>query len=300
MRVSRREALLTAMAGSAALAAKSAVDMPTVAFGSEKISRLIVGGNPVSGNSHWSNQMSEEMIDYFTSEGVKRLLRNCDQAGINAWQSRGDKHIIRVLHEYRQEGGKVHWIGQTASEVTDTKRNLGDMMREKPLGIYHHGSRTDRMWDAGKIEEVREALKMVRDAGIRVGLGTHIPQVIDHAEEKGWDVDFYMACIYNLSRPRAEADRLAGGRAPEELFWDPDRVEMLKRVQKTSKQCLVFKVYGAARHCDSRQRMLDAWKLVTRYAKPNDAFVVGMFPKYKEQVNENCELMVEAMKANAA
>ena len=57
---------------------------------------------------------------------------------------------------------------------------------------------------------------------------------------------------------------------------------------------------GAARHCDSRQRMLDAWKLVTRYAKPNDAFVVGMFPKYKEQVNENCELMVEAMKANAA
>jgi hypothetical protein len=299
MDLSRRQALLTAVAGSAALASSKPADMPTVPFGANRISRLIVGGNPVSGTSHWTNEMSREMVDYFTSENIKRLLRNCGRAGITTWQSRGDKHIIRLLHEYRQEGGQVHWIAQTASEITDTARNVRDIMSEKPLGIYHHGSRTDRMWAAGKIDEVRDALKMFRDAGVRVGLGTHIPQVVDYAEDKGWDVDFYMTCLYNLSRPREEADRLAGGKAPQELFWDADRVEMLKRVRQTSKQCLVFKVYGATRLCHSREQMLDALKLVFKYAKPNDAMVVGMFPKYKEQVVENCELTVEAIRATA-
>ena len=299
MNLSRRQALLTAVAGPVALGAKSPADMPTVPFGKGRISRLIVGGNTVSGTSHWTPEMDREMVDYFTSENIKRMLRNCERSGINTWQSRADKHIIRMLHEYRQEGGSVHWVAQTASEITDTARNVRDIMSEKPLGIYHHGSRTDRMWDAGKIDEVKEALKMFRDAGVQVGLGTHIPAVIDYAEDKGWDVDFYMACVYNISRPREEMDRLAGGKAPSELFWDPDRVEMLKRVRKTSKQCLIFKVYGATRHCQSRERMLAALKLVFENAKPNDAIVVGMFPKRKEQVAENCELCVEAIRAVA-
>ena len=33
---------------------------------------------------------------------------------------------------------------------------------------------------------------------VRVDIGSHIPEVLDYVEEKGWDVDFYMACFYNL------------------------------------------------------------------------------------------------------
>jgi hypothetical protein len=297
MNLSRRQALSTVAAAPAALAARPEADMPTVPFGPHRISRLIVGGNPVSGNSHWDAAMDREMVDYFTSVNIKLLLRNCERSGINTWQSRGDRHIMRMLHEYRQEGGVIEWIAQTASEIENTARNIRDMLSEKPIGIYHHGSRTDQLWSAGRIDEVKNALKLIRDAGVRVGLGTHIPQVIEYAEDKGWDVDFYMTCLYNLSRPREEADRLAGGKAPRELFWDPDRIEMLKRVRQTSKQCLIFKVYGATRNCQSREMMLEALKLAFRSAKPNDAIVVGMFPKHKEQVAENCGLCIEAIRA---
>ncbi len=221
MNISRRQALSTVAAAPSAIAAKlpsTMPSMPTVPFGPHRISRLLVGGNPVSGNSHWDSAMDREMVDYFTSGNIKLMLRNCERSGINTWQSRADKHIIRMLHEYRQEGGTMQWVAQTASEVENTARNIRDMMAEKPIGIYHHGSRTDQLWDAGKIDEVKNALKLMRDAGVRVGLGTHIPQVIDYAEDKGWDVDFYMTCLYNLSRPREEADRLAGGKAPRELI----------------------------------------------------------------------------------
>ncbi|HWR52580.1 MAG TPA: hypothetical protein VN428_15825 [Bryobacteraceae bacterium] len=285
--LSRREALFTV--ASSVLPAPA---LPTAKFGPHTISRLIVGGNPVSANSHVSAQLSREMLDYFTTGQVKKLLRDCEQAGINVWQSRGDRHIQRLLHEYRLEGGRIEWIAQTASEYGDLSRNIGEIGSLKPLGIYFHGAATDRHWVAGTIDRVPEALKAIRQTGAMVGLGTHIPEVIDYAEDKGWDVDFYMACVYNLSRSRAEAERLAG-RPVGELFWDPDRERMLERVQKTRKPCLIFKVYAATRKCDAPEQMRDALALVFRYAKPSDAVVIGMFPKHTDQIRENCRLVVE-------
>jgi hypothetical protein len=270
--------------------------MPQVEWGANKFSRLIVGGNPVSANSHVSPGMDREMMDYFSAANVKKLLRNCEDNGINTWQSRGDKHIMRLLHEYRRDGGTIQWIGQTASELEDVPKNIREMAGRGANAVYHHGSRTDRAWNEGKMDMVRERLKVIRDTGILVGLGTHIPEVIDFAEEKGWDIDFYMACVYNLTRAPEEASKLAGKPIKDEFFYDPDRQKMLERVRRTRKPCLAFKVYGATRKCDSPQQMLDALKLTFSYLKPKDCIVVGMYPKVKEQVQENCRLVIEAIR----
>ncbi len=290
VRWTRREVLLAP----AALTAQG-LALPTVKLGPYTVSRLIVGGNPISGNSHVSAALSREMTDYFTAANAKRLLADCERAGINTWQSRGDRHIMRLLHEYRLEGGRIQWIAQTASEYADIARNIREIAAYQPIGIYHHGSATDRFWAAGKIEQARELLKVIRDTGVLVGLGTHIPEVVDYVESKGWDLDFYMTCLYNLSRPRAEAERLAGGKFEGEYFHHPDREKMLEQVRRTPKPCLIFKVYGASRLCGSRDEMLAALRLVFRYAKPADCVVIGMFPKYKDQVRENCELLLEAL-----
>jgi len=271
--------------------------MPTVPFGSARVSRLIVGGNPVSGTSHLSGAVSREMTDYFTSANIKRLLRDCENSGINTWQSRGDRHIIRMLHEYRQEGGRIQWIAQTATEI-DFDRNLREIASEKPIGIYVHGVRTDRAWMAGTIDTLQDVFKAIRQTGARVGLGTHIPAVVDYVESKNWDIDFYMTCLHNLSRSPAEQARLAGKPVSDELFWDPDRADMLKRVRAASKQCLIFKVYGAGRHCVSEEQLAAALRQVAANAKPQDAVVIGMFPKYKDQVRENAGLLARALKTS--
>lgn len=289
MPMTRRQVL----AAPAAVAAPREA-IPRVPFGEHRISRLIVGGNPISGNSHVSGELSREMIDYFTGANVLKLLRRCEEAGINTWQSRGDRHIRRLLNDHRIEGGRLHWIAQTASEFADIPKNIRTIAASGAIGIYHHGTQTDRFWKAGKIEQAREMLEVIRDTGARVGLGTHIPEVIDYVESKDWDVDFYMACLYNLARSREEVERLAGGKVHGEFFYDPDREAMLQRVRRTRKQCLLFKVYAASRKCRSREEMLAALQLVARYAKPQDCVVIGMFPKYKEQVEENCRLFLEA------
>ena len=299
MILSRREALLSGVAIKGRFGSDDP-HVPLVPFGPHLVSRLMVGGNPISGNSHVSNSMSLEMRDYFTAQNVLKLLRDCEQAGINTWQSRGDSHIIRLLNDHRLEGGHLRWIAQTASEMADIPRNIRTLAGAGAIGIYHHGSQTDRFWAAGKIEQAREMLKVMRDTGVRVGLGTHIPEVIDYVESRAWDFDFYMTCVYNLTRPPEERRKLAGEPVDEELFWEPDRERMLTRVRQTSKQCLIFKVYGACRRCNSTSEMRSALDQVAAFAKPTDCVVIGMFPKRSEQVRENCRLFAEVFSKAAS
>jgi len=96
MNLKKRQDLLPAVADTAARAAGSSAAKPTVPLGKASISRLIVRGNP---------EMDREMVDHLTSENINSLLCNCERSGVNTWQSRAEKHIIRMLHEYRQEGG---------------------------------------------------------------------------------------------------------------------------------------------------------------------------------------------------
>lgn len=255
-------------------------------FGPHRISRLIVGGNPVSGNSHVSPALDQEMADYFSAANVKKLLRECELAGINTWQSRGDRHILRLLREFRNEGGRLHWIAQTASEFADFRANVRNIAAGKPIGIYLHGSLTDRLYQAGQFDEVHERIKWIRDSGVRTGLGTHIPEVIDEFESRGWPVDFYMTSLYNLSRPRV---------AGKEHFLEADRARMLARVRQTSRQCLIFKIYGATRRCRSEQDMREALREAFAAAKPEDCVILGMFPKHSDQVAQNARLVREAI-----
>jgi hypothetical protein len=298
MTLLNRRQVLVAAGTSAVLGATE--PLPTIKLGRHTVSQLIVGGNPVSGNSHTSSALDRAMRDYFTAANTKKLLARCEQAGINTWQSRGDRHILRLLNEYRLEGGRIQWIAQTASELADIPRHIRELASAGAIAIYHHGAQTDKFWRAGKIETAREMCKIMRDAGVQVGLGSHIPEVIDYAESKAWDVDFYMTCVYNRGRTKEEDEQLAGRKLDEQLFWDPDREKMLAKVRQTSKPCLIFKVYGAGRKCGSPAEMLDALRLVFRYARPTDAVVLGMFPKDKEQVVENCQLFREALRQGVA
>lgn len=269
-----------------AAAAAAPFLLPQVRFGDASVARLMVGGNPVSGNSHLSSALDQEMADYFSAANVKKMLFQCEQQGINVWQSRGDRHILRLLREYRNEGGKLHWIAQTASEFGDFGANARNIAAARPLGIYLHGSLTDRLYQSGKAAEIPERLKILRDTGVRTGLASHIPEVFDLAESQKWDVDFYMTCLYNLSRPRV---------AGKEHFDENDRPRMLARVRQTRRQCLIFKIYGATRRCRSEDDMRSALREAFAAAKPNDCVILGMFPKHSDQVAQNARLVREVL-----
>jgi hypothetical protein len=268
--------------------------LPTAPFGSKEITRLILGGNPLRGNSHFSKEMDEDMRRYFTVSRIKETLFAAERHGINTVQARGDVLIQQCIREYWDEGGAMHFIAQTASELRDLHGHVKQLAEFGACGIYVHGTFTDRHFLAGDMGEVRDLTRFIRDAGVQVGVGTHIPEVIDLVEEENWDVDFYMACLYNLS-VRSRDSALVGNVFQCERFDHEDRFKILKRVRRTAKTCLVFKVLGAGRLCASPGEVRTAFATVLAAIKPRDAIVVGMFPKYRDQVAENCAFVREVL-----
>ncbi|RPJ09788.1 MAG: hypothetical protein EHM28_00470 [Spirochaetaceae bacterium] len=268
-------------------------EIPKVLFAHSNIAiaRLISGGNPLCGNSHFTEAMNAEMREYFTEQNVLDYMHRLEKAGINTILARGDFHrIMYWLEIFKREGGKLFWIAQTASEMADVHSNIRVIAAAGAIGIYHHGTKTDNLWLAGKIDVVKDYLKSIRDTGVQVGLGTHIPEVIKYAEEKNWDVDFYMCCLYNINRHKRESVLVSDvpvDSAEEFRKDDPDR--MFKTIKQIKKMCLAFKILGAGRSCGSQEEVQTAFKRTFAAIKPADAIVVGMFPKYLDQISLNAE-----------
>ena len=108
----------------------------------------------------------------------------------------------------------------------------------------------------------------------------------------GWDVDFYLCSVYNLSRKRRESQLVSGQRS-EEVFDEEDRARMFRTIRSVSKPCLVIKVLAAGRACATSEQTRSTLTDTFANMKREDAIVVGMFPKYRNEVEENANLVRE-------
>jgi hypothetical protein len=274
--------------------------LPTIDICGKKVTRLICGGNPMSGISHFSAEIDREMLEYYTMPNLQALLAECWERGINTFQSRGDRHQMRMYLEHRLSGGPMQWIAQTASEFASHPANIAEIARYEPIAIYHHGTHTDNSWHAGRIDQVRDLLKEIHDRGLPAGIGTHIPEVVEYCEEHGWETDFYMCCMYNLARgyksaPATDQNAYAQDRFPEE---DPPRMAGVMRL--VDKPCIAFKIMAASRNCATPEATRAAFQFAFDNIKPTDAVDVGMFQKHRNQVAENASFVRELLAAAAA
>jgi hypothetical protein len=289
----RRRAFLQASAGIAAAAAETAPapPIPTVQFGKTRITRLIIGSNPFYGYSHANRALDQCMREFYTQDRKMEVLHAAERNGINTWQLHYDEQPMADLARYRREGGKMRLILLADFELMKNPKLLPEVAKLGPLGIAHHGNRTDERFRSGQKELVRDFLKAVRDTGVMVGLSAHNPGVIDTVESEGWDIDYYQACLYRVSRT-VEESRAQFGEAPVgETFMEKDPERMCKMIRQTRKPCLAFKLLGAGRASGSTAAVERAYRFAYSNIKPGDAAIVGMFPKFRDEVKENCDLV---------
>ncbi|MCJ7544680.1 MAG: hypothetical protein MUP47_08995 [Phycisphaerae bacterium] len=262
-----------------------------ISLGRCEVSRLIVGHNPPCGNSHLNEQLNEEMAAYFTTANVLALYGRAEELGLRALVIRGDYRMLEWLELYRRGGGRMNIIGQTASEMHDVFANIRILAAAGAAAVYHHGTATDEFWQQGRIDDCLPYLKCMRDCGVAVGLATHIPEVIEHAQARGWDVDFYLASLYNISRVPRESLLVTGdaGAYAREPYLEEDRRRMLTVILATPKPVLAFKVLAAGRLCGSPDTVRSAFVDAYSSIKPTDGVIVGLFPKHFDQVQADLE-----------
>jgi hypothetical protein len=268
--------------------------LPTVKFRDHNVTRLIVGGNPFRGNSHYSDDLDREMFEYHTVENVVQTLLHVQECGINTMQSRGDDIIFEMVRAYREAGGTMQWIVQTASEKPDLFQNIREIAAMDPIAIYWHGSMTDRMWKEGRIHELRDYIDAIRDTGKLAGVACHMPYVLRYIEDQGWDVDFYMVCFYNIAKVERDSIVVSGKRV-NEPFDDEDRESACKFIRTIDKPCIAYKVLAASRKCGSQAEIRQTLQYAFDSIKPGDVVDVGVFQKYTDQVGMNAQIVREIL-----
>ena len=284
---------MAAVSSSNAREAESSL-LPTVKLGSHAVTRLILGGNPIYGHSHFNRLFSQHMTTWHTPEHVLALVQRAEQAGINTWQNSYAERTLQDLDRYREAGGKMNWLCLGKGDWEDKPEFIDQAAKRKPIGIAPHGHTGEKLHREKRIDVLTDLLKRIRQTGVLVGLSAHNPALIEQAEEKAWDVDYYMCCLYYLSRPRDEYQKLLGADLPlGEIYLPSDPGRMFKVVKATKKPCLVYKVLAAGRRIASAAEVRSCFKIALDNIKPTDAMIVGMYQEFGDQVGENVAMVRE-------
>ena len=264
------------------------VQVPTMKFGGVDISRMVLGVNPLYGFAHYNNNFGASMAEWYTQERVCDVLQRAAGFGINAFNYVNMGRAPQDLACFRSQGGKMHLIIQVTAH-DDPAALVKDL---KPLALQRRGEETDAAFKNGSMAGEREWCKRARDLGVLVGVGTHKPEVIDLCESQGWDVDFYAGCVYNRTRTLEQIKQLLGGELiemPTELYLKSDPPKMYKAMRQTTKPCFAFKILAAGRI--PPDGIEGAFRTAFQSIKPNDGIFVGMYPRTKDEVKENAEIV---------
>jgi len=278
-------ALMAVGYGSAAAAPAPQPKLPQIRLGRYSISRLICGSNPFNAGSHLSVFVNQQMRAYYTPEQILKTLRRCEEVGVNCWQS--GLGNIELYRRFLDQGGKLHYIAIDS----DGADSIDKLRRGGCIAVAHHGETTDGMFKSGRIDKIQDYLKRVRDAGLLVGVSTHMPEVVDTVESKGWDVDYYMTCVYERHRSREALEKLLG-QAPipvGEVYLPNDPPRMFQAMRQTKRPCLAFKILAAGRLSENRGWVEQAFRQTLQSIKPGDGLIVGIYDQYADQPAEDAE-----------
>ena len=257
-------------------------------FGNAEIGRLVLGVNPMYGYCHYNNNFSTVMREWYTPDRVCEVLHRASSFGINAFNY---VHVDRAQSDwekFQSQGGNMHLIIQVMAR--DDAASL--VKTFKPLALQRRGEEIDKAFQTGTMAAEREWCKRARDLGVLVGVGTHKPEVIELVEEQGWDIDFYSGCVYNRTRTEAEWKQALNGEImemPRDIYMQSDPARMYTVIRQTSKTCFAFKILAAGRI--DGDGVAQAFRTAYSSIKPTDGVYVGMFPRGKDEIKENAELV---------
>ena len=262
--------------------------MPLVPVGPLQMSRLIVGGNPFSGIAHQTPEVSAEMLEYYTTARIKETLAECERHGINTLVARADQHVMRLLHEYWNEGGKIQWLAQTAPEMGSIEDNIRRARFYGAHACYLQGGLVDQHFERGDMERLRAPLALIRALGMATGIAAHRPQAHLEAQRLELDCDLHMVCFYNLTGHRGRIEVAAQG----EQYLPEDREAAVAVRRQLNKPCLAYKIFAAGRN-EPRQALEYAYA----HIRATDAVVMGVYTRRRpHEVAENVAVALECVR----
>jgi hypothetical protein len=260
--------------------------MDTIRLGDLRVSRFILGTNPISGFSHQSVEMDRRMVSWFTVDRIKAFLREAESLGVNTVMARTDLRVMSFMKEYWSEGGAIQWFAQTCPPEGPPEVCIGRAIEGGAKACHIHGGYMDHQLAKGELDHIPGLIDMIRAAGMLAGVAGHDPRVIEWAEEK-LDVDYYMCSYYNSMHRDKNPSHVHGS---PEWFRPEDRRIMADLIRTLSKPVIHYKIMAAGRNDPS-----EAFAFAARAMRPQDALCVGVYEEnHPGMLREDVELLARS------
>jgi hypothetical protein len=270
-----------------------AAPLPSIALGKYRVSRLVAGWNPIGGYSYLGPHTDHHMKEYFTTKQTVEFLLDCERAGINAHQFSPADNTVEVFRQARQRGSKMQLLCLHAGR----EGIKGIIETTQPMAMVHHGGATDSLFSAGKSKEVHDYVKAAHDQGVLAGVSAHNPDCIKRIADEGWEVDLFMTCFHYLTRKHGPPLPTLEIAYP---FYADDPKVMTGVMRQVKQPCLGFKILAAGRKCESQPSVKEAFRFAFQNIKPTDGVVVGMYPRYFDEIRANAQYTREFGRVGSA
>ncbi|OHB78671.1 MAG: hypothetical protein A2V98_03390 [Planctomycetes bacterium RBG_16_64_12] len=265
--------------------------MPYGTIGGAKISRLLLGGNLVSGCMHARDlkYVTPLFRAYATEDKILQTLKLAEENGINTVFESGAAFVQRYNKEY---GGHMQIIPSIHPSLGQDEQQLKDDIKQQVdsgvPALYVWGAAGDQLVRAGEVDRIARAVEYVKAHGIPAGVGGHSLEVPMACEKHQVPCDFYVKTLHNDDYPSATRKELRkeyiwldGGEGWYDNMWCINPEETVEFMHTVTKPWIAFKVLAAGA-IDPRQGFAHALR------SGADFIAVGMFDF---QIEENCELV---------
>ena len=237
--------------------------IPHAKIAGEDFSRLILGGNLIGGWAHARDLLyvSKLVKAYFHDEKVFATFSLAEKCGINAFLT--NPVLCRVINEYwRRDIGKIKFISDCGGE------NLADGVKMSidngASACYVHGGIADDLVSKGRVNEIAEAVELIRKNGLPAGVGGHLLETVRACVDYGIKPDFWMKTFHHTNYWSANKDN------QNDNIWCTNPEETKEYMRNLEQPWIAFKTLAAgAIHPDEG----------FRYAFENgaDFICVGMY-----------------------
>lgn len=260
-------------------------------IGSVSISRLICGGNLISGYAHGRDliYLSRWLRKYFTDEKIMETWALCEERGINTMIAfPGDPRAIAIYEKYRAQGGKIQYLAQLNPDVKDLKTSVKQAKDAGATGAFLLGNLGDEWVRSGAVGRIGELISLIKEQKLISGVAGHEVRVPLEVEKAGIEPDFYMKTLHSTkywSARRPDQNKEVIDNYDVDNYWCMDPEETIACMRAIKRPWIAYKVLAAgAIHP----------RAGFRYAFSNgaDFAAVGVFDF---QIDEDVKIMHEIM-----
>jgi hypothetical protein len=277
----------------APVAAAKKPAMPMGKIGNVQISRLICGGNLISGYAHSRDliYVSTLLQHYFTDEKIMETWALCEQQGVNTMIFfPGDPRASALYEKYRARGGRIQYLAQVSPTREDVKSCVKQAKNAGAVGAFLLGNVADAWTREGDVQLIGELLANIKAEGLIAGVAGHELRTVMAVEKAGFAPDFYMKTLHDnnyWSKRQPDQVKEVIDNYAIDNYWCMDPKETIAYMSELRRPWIAYKVLaaGAIRP-----------KAGLKHAFDNgaDFAAVGMFDF---QIAENVALTAEVVRA---